>query len=83
MHAEQAEQTGPGAVDERDAKGQDLLDALERWHEAGGVWRVCDRGADRVTVALLRCDAGEEVDRLSSSDPVWLAHLAGREDSGG
>jgi hypothetical protein len=32
-----------------------------------------------VTVALLRCDAGEEVERLTSGDPAWLAYLAGRD----
>jgi hypothetical protein len=34
-----------------------------------------------VTVALLRCDGGEEVDRLGSGEPEWLEHLAGRDGS--
>jgi hypothetical protein len=32
-------------------------------------------------VALLRCDGGEEVERLASDDPEWMAYLDGREGS--
>lgn len=65
--------------DERD--GEELVEALRRWEGSGAAWRVVARGPARVTVALLRCDGGEEVDRLTSGDPSWLAHLADRDDS--
>jgi hypothetical protein len=45
------------------------------------VWRVIDRRRDTVTVALYRCDGGEEVDRISSADPHLLRLLAGRTSS--
>ena len=66
---------GPGP------RGAELVAALERWQLSGGTWRVVARRSDRVTVALLRCDGGEEVDRLGSGDPEWLAHLDGRDGS--
>jgi hypothetical protein len=32
-----------------------------------------------VTIALLRCDGGEEVERLTTSDPRTLAFVGRRE----
>ena len=64
--------------DDSDA-GQDLVGALVRWQVSGGVWRVLDRRPSAVTVALLRCDAGEEVERITSGHPAWLTFLADRE----
>ena len=45
------------------------------------MWRVVARGPDEVTVSLLRCDGGEEVERITSGAPAWLAYLADREAS--
>ena len=48
---------------------------LRRWEEFGGVWKVVFRSGSQVTLSLCRCDAGEEVERLSVDDPVlaeWL-----------
>lgn len=59
----------------------ELLPALRRWEEAGGVWRVAARSATQVSVALCRCDGGEEVERLTSADPAALRALAGRVSS--
>ena len=59
--------------------GPELVGTLVRWQESGGVWRVLARHPTAVTVALLRCDAGEEVERLTSGDPAWLAYLADRD----
>ncbi len=59
---------GPG---ERD----DPVEVLRRWADFGAVWQVVDRAADRATVAMLRCDGGEEVSRFTSSDPSLLAFL--------
>jgi hypothetical protein len=53
----------------------DDLETLQRWEEFGATWDVVHRTADRVTLSLLRCDGGEEVSRLVSSDPAVLAHV--------
>lgn len=63
--------------------GKELVDALIRWEASGGVWRVLARGPSGVSVALLRCDAGEEVDRIASDRTDWLAYLTDREGSDG
>lgn len=57
------------------------LVALRRWQDAGGIWRVVGHRNGTVTVALCRCDGGEEVERISSSHPQVLASLAGRTGS--
>ena len=44
----------------------DRVAELQRWEDAGAVWSVVSRRNGRVTVALLRCDGGEEVDRFTS-----------------
>ncbi|PZF81148.1 hypothetical protein [Jiangella anatolica] len=56
----------------------DPVGVLTRWEDAGGEWRVVARTAGAVTVALCRCDGGEEVDRFTSADPALLEFLAGR-----
>jgi hypothetical protein len=61
--------------------GAELVSVLDRWQQSEAVWRVIGRGRSHVTVALLRCDGGEEVERLTSADPFWLAHLKRRESS--
>jgi hypothetical protein len=51
------------------------VETLQRWEEFGGVWKVAFRSGSRVTLSLCRCDAGEEVERLTFDDPVlteWL-----------
>ena len=59
----------------------DPVAVLQRWAAAGAIWRVLDRRRDSVTVGLYRCDGGEEVDRISSSDPLLLHFLAERTSS--
>ena len=39
----------------------DRVAELQRWQDSGAVWEVISRKGGRVTVALLRCDGGEEV----------------------
>ncbi|KUI27581.1 hypothetical protein [Mycobacterium sp. GA-2829] len=60
---------------------RDLVEELRRWQDSGAVWTVLSRTPDRVTVALLRCDGGEEVDRFVSSDPELLRFIGERRDS--
>jgi hypothetical protein len=54
---------------------------LRRWQESGGRWRVLTRTTDTVVIALLTCDIGEEVDRLSGTGSALLAYLGGRDSS--
>ncbi|GAC1401948.1 MAG: hypothetical protein NVS4B6_11030 [Mycobacterium sp.] len=54
---------------------------LQRWQDSGAVWEVISRQGGGVTVALLRCDAGEEVDRFTSDDPRVLAFIGDRQSS--
>lgn len=60
----------------------DPVEVLRRWEDSGAHWTVLSRRAGRVTVGLFRCDGGEEVDRLTSTDQRLLEFLAGRESSG-
>jgi hypothetical protein len=50
---------------------------LQRWQDSGAVWEVIARTSDSVTVGLLRCDGGEEVDRFTSDDPRLIAFVGG------
>ena len=54
---------------------------LQRWQDSGAVWEVIARTADNVTIGLLRCDGGEEVDRFTSDDPRLLAFIGDRRRS--
>ncbi|MDR2280009.1 MAG: hypothetical protein LBE07_04030 [Gordonia sp. (in: high G+C Gram-positive bacteria)] len=51
----------------------DDLVRLQRLEDAGAQWAVEALRADSVTISLLRCDGGEEVDRFTSTDPRVLA----------
>ena len=64
-----------------ESSGSDLIRALHDWERSGAVWRLVDIRPTEATVALLRCDAGEEVDRISSGDPLWLNYLRSRSSS--
>lgn len=59
----------------------DVLDTLERWSTFGGVWRVVATDEAVATVALCRCDGGEEVERLLVRAPAALAYLAAHPSS--
>jgi hypothetical protein len=59
----------------------DAVAVLRRWEEAGGIWRVIGQDRDAATVALYRCDGGEEVDRFVSSDTQLITFLDGRTTS--
>jgi hypothetical protein len=60
----------------------DAVGVVTRWEDAGGEWRVVARTATTATVALCRCDGGEEVDRFTSTDPALLEFLAVRSSDG-
>ena len=59
----------------------DRLAELQRWEDSGAVWSVVSVRDDRVIVALLRCDGGEEVDRFTSNDPRLLDYIGDRQSS--
>jgi hypothetical protein len=59
----------------------DRVAELQRWQDAGAVWEVISRKGGGVTVALLRCDRGEEVDRFTSDDPGLLEFIGDRLSS--
>ena len=59
----------------------DPVGVLQRWVDAGAVWRVLDRRPGEVIVGLFQCHGGEEVDRISSADPRLLRFLTGRTSS--
>jgi hypothetical protein len=56
---------------------------LQRWQDSGAVWEVIARSAGSVTIGLLRCDGGEEVDRFTSDDPRLLDFIGDRWSSAG
>ena len=59
----------------------DPVGRLQRWEAFGAHWQVVDDDGTRVTVALCRCDGGEEVDRLTSAEPALRTFLDGRTSS--
>ena len=59
----------------------DRVAELQRWEDSGAIWSVVSRKHDRVTVVLLRCDGGEEVDRFTSDDPQLLDWIGQRFSS--
>ncbi|MCW2819628.1 MAG: hypothetical protein JWR42_2415 [Marmoricola sp.] len=65
----------------RDVAGANPVEVLRRWERAGGVWRVTWQAPDLAVVALMRCDAGEVVEHVSSSAADWIAYLSRRPSS--
>lgn len=59
----------------------DRVAELQRWQDSGAVWEVVARSAGSVTIGLLRCDGGEEVDRFTSDDPRLLAFIGDRRSN--
>jgi hypothetical protein len=54
---------------------RDYVGELTRWQDSGATWQVVARTRRGVTVALMRCDGGEEVDRFTSNEPQLLAFV--------
>jgi len=57
------------------------LDALRRWETSGATWQVLAREVGEVDIALLTCDAGEQVGRLRSAEVDVLAYVGDRARS--
>jgi hypothetical protein len=62
-------------------EAEGALAQLRRWEASGAHWRVL-RGptppGGELEIALLSCDAGEEMGRLRSADPDLLGHVGDR-----
>ena len=63
------------------AADRDRVADLQRWQDSGAVWRVVSRTGRAVTIGLLRCDGGEEVDRFTTDDPRVLEFVGDRLSS--
>ena len=57
------------------------LEALRRWETSGATWQVLAREAGLVDVALLTCDAGEQVGRIRSAEADLAAYVGDRTRS--
>jgi hypothetical protein len=57
------------------------VEIVRRWQESGAMWRVVSRTSSGISIALMTCDGGEEVHRLTSSDPELLAFVGTRSSS--
>lgn len=55
---------------------RDYVAELVRWEESGATWQVVARTRRGLTIALLRCDGGEEVDRFTTDDPKLAEFVA-------
>lgn len=60
------------------------MDELERWEAAGGTWRLEAINGDLVRILLCRCDGGEVVDVIETTDPEvirWAQGIRGSAQS--
>ena len=54
----------------------DLGAVLERWESFGGRWRVLVRSGESVTIALLSCDSGEQMGRVTGSSDDLAGYVS-------
>ena len=76
--------TGPEPEEpasETPAVQESPVDVLRRWEASGAVWRVVARSTAGLDVALLTCDAGEQVGRVRSDDPGLARYVGDRDGS--
>ncbi len=59
----------------------DPAEALRRWEDSGGHWRVLRRSETAVVVGLFTCDGGEEMERVEASPSELDVVMAGRDRS--
>ena len=45
------------------------------------MWKVLSRTPSGIAIALMTCDGGQEVQRLTSADPDLLAFVGARSSS--
>ncbi len=56
------------------------MERLARWRDAGGAWTLTAQTPTSITVGLLTCDGGEEMERIVSDDPAFVAYVAAASD---
>jgi hypothetical protein len=69
--------TGPGEPEWELAP----VPVLRRWEHSGAVWRVLAEDQSGLTIALLTCDAGEEVARFRCHRGDVVPFLGARRSS--
>jgi hypothetical protein len=57
------------------------VETLRRWERSGAIWEVVSRTPSGLTISLLSCSGGEEVERLTSDDPDLRAYVGARSSS--
>ena len=62
-------------------QGPEPVEVLRRWEASGAVWEVLAENGQELTIALLTCDAGEEMGRVRSADPELKAYVGSRRRS--
>jgi hypothetical protein len=62
-------------------QGPEPVEVLRRWEASGAVWEVLAESGQELTIALLTCDAGEEMGRVQSADPDLKAYVGDRRRS--
>ncbi len=67
--------TVPASPGDGRGKGVTDVERLTRWRAAGGGWRVIAHSPASLTIALLTCDGGEEMERIVSSDSAFIAYV--------
>lgn len=58
------------------------VERLRRWTAAGGEWDVLGRTPSGLVVSLLTCDRGEEMGRITSSEPEFVSYVEERSGDG-
>ena len=58
----------------------DPVEVLQRWEDAGAVWRVLADHGPALTIGLFTCDGGEEVSRFTTEDPGLRRFLLTRPE---
>ncbi|MBY6414531.1 hypothetical protein HQ346_23355 [Rhodococcus sp. BP-252] len=51
----------------------DFVPTVVRWVDSGGTWRFLSNTGSSVSIALCTCDGGEDMQILTSDDPVDIA----------
>jgi hypothetical protein len=59
----------------------EVVESLQRWTDAGALWRVVRRSGDEVEISMCTCTGGEEVDRVVSRDAAVLDYVGERWSS--
>lgn len=76
-------------MEHRSAPGSGTPQRIVRWEAFGGTWEVSSVTRTRAVVELRRCDGGEIVETIESTDPgfvrwaaVQLRDVSGRAADG-